>query len=312
MAQISNESLHEGTDLKRIVLLFIRKVWIIVAITVLGIIIGAVCYKIYAGILDGEPTYQVSTDYKLTFNFDEFPNGMDFYNAYTWGQFIKDDKPVAYAMDAVSGFSRQDIYDSISSEMVSDYRILTIKVTGKDSEKVEKISDAYEIAMPMFADDIPEILTIEVWTTGETEVVNLHTRTASAAFLGGLIALLSSLFGFALYYVMDNRIYTETDFNRDFADVVFLGYDSERYKADLEANTKVAIGDKKIIVCENVSASIDEIKKNDGCVISIPWGKVSSQALRYDLELLKKQGCNVAGVQMTNCNERFLKAYYGR
>lgn len=312
MTQISKDSLHEGTDLKRILLLFIRKAWLIAAITLAGIIIGAVCYKIYAGILDKEPTYQVSADYKLTFNIEEFPNGMDYYNAYTWGQFLKDDKLVGYAMDAVSGFTRQDIYDTISSEMVSDYRILTIKVTGKNKEMAENISKAYEVAMPQFADDIPELLSIEVWTAGETDVIDTHTRTASAAFLGGLLALLISLFVFALYYILDNGIYTETDISRNFSDVVFIGYDCEKYKADFETTRKTVIGERNIIRCENVSEKLEEIKNSDGCVIVIPWGKVSAEALRYNIELLQKNNCEVVGIEMSGCNEKFLKLYYGK
>lgn len=314
MTQISSKkaALNESTDLKRIVLAFIRKLWIVAAVTVAGIVLGAVCYKIYAGILDKEPTYQVSTDYRIEFNYAEYPNGMDYYNSYTWGQFLKDDKPVGYALAAVSGFDRQDIYDYVSSEMVSDYRILTIKTTGKDKEKAQNIAKAYETAMPAFADDIPELKSIEVWTSGETAVVDVHTRTASAAFLGGLIAFLIAAFGFAFYYVMDNSMFTETDFNKYFSDIPFIGYDCEKYANDLGANRKEILGDSNVVRVSNVSESLEQIKNSDGCVIIIEWGKTKVSALQYDLDLLKKQNCKVLGVEMVGCNEKFLKAYYGR
>jgi len=313
MKQIVNkEKLNDGTDLKRIVLLFARKLWLVLIALLTGAVLGALIYNVYFAIVDGKPTYQSCVDYMIDFNFEEYPNGMDFYNAYTWGQFVVDDKLTGYAMEQLDGVSKQDIKDVISSEMISDYRVLTVKATGKDKVKVEQISKAYENAMPMFADDINEIKTISVWSVDDTEVINVHDKTANAAALGGLLATLLALVCFSIYYVLDDRIYTEADFNRNITDALFLGYDCEKYKSDLEAVKAEFIKEKNVLVCDNVSEKLEEIKKADGCIIQIAWGRVCATALRYDIELLRKNGCELIAVEMCNCNERFLKTYYGR
>ena len=313
MTQTSRkEKLNEGTDLKRVMLLFAGKLWLVLAAVIVGAGLGALVYTIYAGVKNAHPTYQKSTDYYIEFNHKDYPDGMDYYNAYTWGQFIKDDKIVGYAIAAEDGITPQDIYDCVSSVMVSDYRVLTVQVKSKDKSKVEAISRAYESAMPSFANDVKEISSVSLWSSDELTIADEYTHTANATFLGGLIGLIAALFVWAVYYVMDDRIYTETDFKRYFEDVAFIGYDCDGYKEDFDCCYKQLVKDKAVVESSNVSKDIEEIKKAGACVIDIEWGKVSVNALRYDMELLKKQSCETVGVKMSKCNVKFLKAYYGR
>lgn len=313
MTQICKEKMNEGTDIKRVFLLFVRKLWIIVLVTLVGLVIGASIYSLYYKVVDGTPTYMKSNDYYIDFNHTEYPDGMDYYNAYTWGQFIKDDKIMGYVMEELpSDIDRQEVMDSVSSVMVSDYRVLTVQIKGKDKDRVEKISEAYEGAMPRFAEDVKELSAISLWSSDEITVINEHNKTGNAAFLGGLIALILSLFVFAAYYALDDRIYTEADFNRYFTDIAFLGYDSDGYRKDYEANYKAIVKGAEVVKCSNVSDELENISKTGRCVLEIEWGKTCATKIRYDIDLLKKQSCELIGVSMKNCNEKFLKVYYGR
>ena len=68
----------------------------------------------------------------------------------------------------------------------------------------------------------------------------------------------------------------------------------------------------EVVKCSNVSDELENISKTGRCVLEIEWGKTCATKIRYDIDLLKKQSCELIGVSMKNCNEKFLKVYYGR
>lgn len=311
-SQNDNNYMSESMDMRRFFLCLIRKAWMILIVTALCAILGALIYNIYYGITDGQQKYQKCTDFYITFNEADHPNGMDYYNAYTWNQFVTDDRIVNKALSvAGSSVNKQDIKEYVTARMMSDYRVLTVVVTGENNKKVETISEAYKAAMPMFPEEVDEITKIEPWSEDDMVKINDHTLAPNAALLGGVIGFLISLFIWAVYYCMNDRIYTEADFNRRFAGVTFLGYDTERFKPDTEANRKKAVGDAKTVDVTDVSKELGSIEECDGVILNVSWGEHAS-AVQYKVEMLKKQGIKLYGVILNNSNERFLNMYYGK
>lgn len=301
--------MNSKLDLRKWAILFSKRIWTVIVAVVVCAALGAITYIAYTSITDGEPKYMISSDYYIIFNEAEYPNGMDFYNAYTWNQFVTDDKIVNCALDNASSVSKDDIKNSVSSLMMSDYRILTVRVTGTDQNMLSEINEAYKIAMPAFAEEVKELTSIELWSCDDMIQVNEHIYTKNAAFLGAIIGLLVSLFAWAVKYCLDDRIYVETDIELD--DVTFLGYDTEGYSEDVEKNKAMYAGDRDVFYCSNVSEELEEIKKHDVCIINIPMGQRRLTALKYDVDLLKKQKCELAGVVMIACDKKFLNCYYG-
>ena len=72
--------MEQGMDLKRLVLVLGRKLWLMLAAVIAGAVLGGLTYKIVTNITNGEPEYRASADYYITF----FEDGVDYYNAYTW------------------------------------------------------------------------------------------------------------------------------------------------------------------------------------------------------------------------------------
>lgn len=300
--------MKESMDIRRFFLCILRRWWGILLIAVVGAIIGAMSYKIYFAITDGETKYQKSTDYYITFNLKDYPNGMDFYNAYTWGQFALDDKIVDYALEQTSGkVTKDEILSSVTIQMLSDYRVLTVVVTNTDKEKIDVINEAYKVSMPHFADEINELTKIELWSCNEITTINVHNLTKNAALAGLVLALIVASFVWAIYYCMDDRVYVENDWVKKNTQIPFLGYDCDKYKEDTDANIKA------IIKSENVKM-IKDIKEASDCkevIFQIPWGNKHFSAIEYDINVLNKQGIKVLGVVLTDCNSRYLKCYYG-
>ena len=90
--------LEQGMDLKRLVLVLGKKLWFLLVAAIIGAVLGGFIYKIVTNIVDGEPEYRASADYYVSFNFDEFNYGADYYNAYTWDGILRDDPIVDYAL----------------------------------------------------------------------------------------------------------------------------------------------------------------------------------------------------------------------
>ncbi len=332
----------EGVDLKRLFLIFLKRIWIIVASIVGGALIGALLYNGITSVTNGEKKYRVSTDYYITFNFEQFENSTDYYNAYTWDSILRDDPIVDYALNLLPDtVSKDDILSAVTGEMLGDYRILTVNVTTTDAEKSILISDAYEESLANFAEEIDMLKKMELFSKGEPYLVDLNTRTNNAAFLGGLLGGLLSLFILLILYLLDDAIYVETDFTKRYS-IPFLGtvtnHKDEKYFLELQANYKYLCTDERGYYLVNVASSqtienpcvpilmekckgikkqivlktesFEEIRNCGGAILLIPYGKTNGKITTKLIDMLKKQDCNIAGVILTDADDRFLKNYY--
>ena len=173
--------MNESMDMRRFFLCLSSRLWLILLCTVICALLGPVIYKAYYSITDGQDRYQRSCDFYITFNEADHPNGMDYYNAYTWGQFLLDDKMIEHVMDFGGNYTEDEIKAAVTSRMMSDYRVLTVIVSGTDTRKLEAIYEAYKFAMPQFADDVDEIESIRVWSEDDLIKINDHTLAFNAA-----------------------------------------------------------------------------------------------------------------------------------
>ena len=71
---------------------------------------------------------------------------------------MRDDPIVDEALAILSSdYTKGEIKDSVTGEMLSDYRLLTVHVTHKESERAEAIAAAYEESLAVFGDKICNI-----------------------------------------------------------------------------------------------------------------------------------------------------------
>ena len=282
--------MNESMDMRRFFLCLFSRIWTMLLCILICALLGVVFYKAYFAITDGQERYQRSCDFYITFNEADHPNGMDYYNAYTWGQFLLDDKMIGHVMDFGGNYTKDELKASVTSRMMSDYRVLTVIVTGTDTRKLESIYEAYKFAMPQFADDVDEITSIRVWSEDDMVKINDHTLELNAALLGGIIGLLISLTAWAVYYCMNDRIYTQADWCKRFPDIAFLGYDHELFDKENE----------------NPAPQIDEEE-----ILVLKWGEHATTA-QYLLNEKKNNGKHIKGIRLVDCNETFLRRYYGK
>lgn len=305
-----NNFMNEGMDIRRFFLCLVRKIWLVVVLIIAGGILGAGVYKLYYAVTDGDTKYMISTDYRIVFDEVGYPNGMDYFNAYTWNQFVTDDKIVDYAVSHAQGINKKAVQDSVTARMLSDYRILTVEVTGTNQDEIQAINEVYKAAMPNFAESVPELTSIEVWSCNDMIVANVHDKACNAGIIGMLIALVFAGCVVAVYYCLDDRIYVEQDWKNLGTDIPCLGYDSESFVKDTEENRAAIIGDAKVVEYKE-GMKPEEAKDCEGVILMVPWGSKHATAIKYDIELLGKQNVKILGAVITDCNEKYLKAYYG-
>ena len=286
-------------DLRRLWRQFKKRFWLVIAATVLGALIGFAAYVVYSNVMSGNTVYRIRNDYYIYFNYEEFPSGPDFFNAFTWDGILRDDPLVNKALEAAPDLDKQQILDSVTGEILGDYRILTVVVTGTDKDLVRSVSDAYKTALPAFADVLDMISSIELWTDADIEVYDAYTREPNAAFLGGLIGLLVSLFVVFLYGIFDDAIYTERDWVINYPDIPYLGKrDTDEYRANRSHILRYD-GNYIELSSDRFRYDLDEfdrMRAADGVIILLRSGKDKLEGMDKVVYTLKKQDINVVGV----------------
>ena len=288
-----------GIDLKRIWRQFIGKLWIVILVTAAGALIGFAAYEIYINVMNGNNVYTVRNDYYIYLNYEDFPEGPDYFNAYTWDGILRDDPVVDRVLEADPSLTKEQILTSVKGEILGDYRLLTVVVTGPDQDLIRRISDAYEQGLPMFADKIDSIEKIELWTDADMQIYDAYTRDANAALLGAIIGLVISVFCVLIYYVVDDGIYSERDWVNRYPDVPLLG---EAGSEEAGINTEHVLGNTegmyelKASEFEFNKDTFDKMRASRGVILHIRTGADKGDVIDKIVYTLKKQDIELKGV----------------
>ena len=309
--------LEQGLDLKRLILVLGRKLWLIVVGAIVGAILGGVTYKIVTNIIDGEPEYQANADYYITFNFDEFNYGADYYNAYTWDGILRDDPIVDYALTLLpEDITKDTVKAAVSGEMLGDYRILTVHVKADTKEKADMIAAAYKESLWNFGQEIELLDSVELWSQEEAVLFEKNNKTGNAAFLGTLIVTLLVIFALLFYYVLEDACYVEKDAEERFGLPVY-GMLTKKQNVEqqmLNDNLSFAFGSAEVENWNGESVPTKEecarLREVSNILINIPWGRNNGRQVERVLRQMKLQGCDVKGIVITEAEDAFVKAYY--
>ena len=310
--------MEQGLDIKRLVLVMGKKFWLIIAGMLAGALLGAVTYKTVTGVLNGETEYRASADYYITFNFDEFEHGDDYYNAYTWDGILRDDPIVDYALSVLpKDITKDMVKAAVTGEMLGDYRILTVHVTTSLEERTNLIAEAYQKSLVHFGEEIELLDKIEVWSQEDATVLEKNTKTGNAAFLGGLLGFLLVFFLELFYYVLEAAVYVEKDAKEMFGLPVYGIVTRENdslQKQMLENNLEFVTEGKEYQIwngeCIPQTEDYEVLRKASCLIIEIPWGRNNGRQILRLLEQLEIQDCDVKGMIITQADDVFVKSYY--
>ena len=318
MAQRKKKYMEQGMDLKRLVLVLGRKLWLVLVGVIIGAALGALTYKVVTNITNPGPEYQANADYYITFNFDEFNYGADYYNAYTWDGILKDDPIVDYALTLLPEEITKDmVKQAVSGEMLGDYRILTVHVNAETKEKADMIAKAYEDSLWNFGQEIELLDSVELWSQEEAVLFEKNTKTANAALLGGILGFVLVLFCLVFYYVLEDACYVEKDAYERFGLPVYgllTKKNDSLQQQVMQDNLEFVFKEEEVETWNGEiipsAKDYEHLRTVENLLLNVPWGRNNGRQIERVLMQLELQQCSVKGIVITQAEDVFLKTYY--
>lgn len=330
---------NEGMDCKKYVLLFLGKAWIAALAAVLGGVLGGGIYLFSHLAINSNREYRAVSKIYLTFAPDESGEIYQAYNGYTWNDLMATEPILNTTMAYLpEDYTEEEVTAAIRAEILSDLRLLTITVTTTSPERTAEILKAADLSLVELGKRAKEFRKIEIYQETEPALVAADPRLLQAVIVGSALALTLTLLAMALRYVLDDKIYVPGDLKcitaLPFAGFYFGGEAgegkaketikragekrlAENLQKDLEQN-RAYLTEKfgTLIVYEPeknrmaAEESYDDLRKADGILLSVPYGKTDRTTLGYRLEQMALQECKIAGILIRDADMRLLKWYY--
>lgn len=246
---MNEEYLNRGMDLKRLVLYFQRKIWVIIMLTVLGAAIGGVAYQVMRS-MKMPVEYRTESKLYLSFAVDESGEVYQYYNGYTWNDLLDCDPILDLIMAELPGYEKDKVREATTAEILSDIRLLTITVRGDDEKFVREVRDATETGLMLYARECEEINLIKVIRSGMPQRVYWDNRTSAACITGAVILGVIALLGFGFAYALNESVYVQSDVEKRYGQKA-LGILTqnqkglEPYAGELKANIHYVLGSRK-------------------------------------------------------------------
>ena len=130
------EWMKEGIDVKLILLLYRKKVWISLLWALAGGLLAGGLYFIVHVLYAPAREYEAVSKLYLTFAADDDGDAYQYYNGYTWNDLMKTEPILDKVMEGLpEGTDREWVKDTIAADILSDIRLLTITVRTHDGQK---------------------------------------------------------------------------------------------------------------------------------------------------------------------------------
>ena len=247
--ECNEEYRNREMDLKRLVLFFQKKLWLVIMLVILGATAGGILYQMLHSMkMPGE--YQAVSKLYISFGHDESGEVYQYYNGYTWNDLLDTDPIMDLVMMYLPGYEKEQVMEATTAEILSDIRLLTITVRGEEEKFVREISRATENGLKEFGRESEELEQIKVIRSGVPQRVYWDDRTSAACITGAVILGVISLLVIGFNYALDEAVYVQEDIEKRYG-VKALGILTrsqkglEPYARELKANIRYAVGEKK-------------------------------------------------------------------
>ncbi len=249
---LSSDLNNTSLDLRRLVLYFQKKIWMILLFTALGAGIGALVYQVVRS-LNMPVEYKAVSKMYIDFEYDEGGKQYQHYNGYTWNELIDCDPIMDQVMKYLPGYARVTVQMATEAEIISDIRLLTITVTGNDEKFTREVQSAMEAGLRDYAALAEELRSVTTIRSLAPERVYWVDRTTTSAILGAVVAGVVSVVIYAFLFILNESFYVQTDLEKRYP-YPALGVMTrnqkgmEPYNQELKACLLKALGERKELV----------------------------------------------------------------
>lgn len=323
---------------------FFKKIWLILATTLLGgIFVGVPYYLVNVSFGEGVK-YKMSSEYYLDYAEDGSGATYEYFNYYTWSEIVDTDEFIAMLQEQLPHdfeYSKQMLQESTDATIESDIRFLYTTVLTEDAETTKVLNEAMEQAVIQYAGMQKEFVSAKVVTSPENvEVTYPDVRCARAYVLGCVLGLFIGLCYVCIVVISDSSIYlphtiesryhikalgcegfTETKNNicytlRNVKNVALILTDDRNETAEKGFSyiEKTVEDTCRIIkVRENILAEtfkFEDIRNMDGVILMIKSGANNGRKIERVVEQIKRQDIQILGAFLYNEDSKLLHRYY--
>lgn len=331
------EWMREGLDLKLTALLYRRKIWVSIVCALAGAALAGGLYFLVHVVYGPAREYEGISKLYLTFDEDDDGDAYQYYNGYTWNDLMGTEPILDKIMEELPpDRNREAVRNSITADILSDIRLLTITVRSFDESESDLILRAAENALVRFGEEMIEFEKIEVIEHGQAALVVVEDETVRAVIAGAVIGLLASFLGLALVCVLDDSVYVPSDFEKRYGypvlGVTFAG-NPEAGKESLERHIRLvtekvtdviyidtAISEIKIpesdLAAEDVmdaaaaDASTDSGSGGRGIILYVPYGRGNGKLLERWIAEARLNGSRILGAVITEADPGLYRLYF--
>lgn len=336
----------ETMDYKLFWLKFAKRIWVILAATVLGALLVGVPYYLVNVTFGPGPSYKVVSEYYLDYAEDGSGATYEYFNYYTWDEIVDTDEFIAILRENLPEemFADEDTLRTYTSATVeSDTRYLYTTVLTEHPNKTMEIARAMEQSVADFATLQKEFQAVKVVTSPqEAEKTYPDVRTARAFILGAVIGFFVGITGVCIYVVCDSSVdlpnvlekrygikalgcknFTESKnnicysvTNEERISLLFgKKMKKEHEKTSLEEFFKECVPSEIHItsVEEDVLSEdfdFEKLREQGAVVLMVEAGKKNGKKIERIIEQLKRQDVEISGAFLYNEDEKLIKHYY--
>lgn len=335
----------ETMDYKLFWLRFVKKIWIIIAATILGALVVGVPYYLVNITFGPDPSYKVVSEYYLDYAEDANGKTYDYYNFYTWGEVAKTDEFVgilqSYLPKEVS-FDADTLRSYTDATVESDTRYLFTEVVTEDAETSLIIARAMEKAVAEFGNIRKEFQDVKIITSPQiAEETYPDVRPVRAIVVGILLGFVTGLIGVCVYIITDSSVYlpnviekryqikalgclsfSESKNNvcyamKDCKNAAVLWVDHNHVEKGEEAagfieNTLKESCEVSLVKQEVLAPDFDfdAVRKKDAVVLMVAAGNKNGKKIERIVEQLRRQDIVISGAFLYNEDKKLIKHYY--
>lgn len=247
--EMNEAYLNRGLDMKRLMLYFQRKIWLVIMLAILGGTLGGVIYQVIKAV-KMPVEYEAVSKLYISFGHDESGEVYQYYNGYTWNDLIGADPILDMIMKGLPGYERNQVRASIKAEILSDIRLLTITVGGESEKFVREIRKAVETGLTEYAQNAEELKQIKVIRSQPPERVFWNDRTTQACTAGAIILGVLSLIILLFSYTLNEAVFVQEDIEKKYG-CKALGILTRNqkglqpYARELKASLTYVLGEQK-------------------------------------------------------------------
>lgn len=337
---------QEGIDAKAFIVCLIKSVPFLIILALTGAFIGSGLNLITEYVKSNNLRYVSETKYYIDFAEGRL-EAKDYYNAYTWNEeVIGSDEILGQAMNELEGYDREYIKSTITAEILSDVRYLTITIKAQDKELVSKIDKALEktiVNLGQSKDGFDSIYKIK-----EAKIVKekMDRFSIRAAALGAFIMLIVSVFCIVYKFMIGNIFYTKMDVVKATGlDVLGLMYNDkvdregrqetilkagfENIIRQIKTEEKIYLVDVKqnghaVCLYEKIEKLLDKdiynrieicdennLKFVNNVVVVIPFGVPCREVVEDSIYTMQQHQLTIKGAVLSECDRHWVELYYG-